>query len=215
MNKLVAKHIRNKGDRQVTSSVRSINESSSWGKEVFSSSSVSKPSTISDIKVSKWSVSGSLRVTSSTNLRNWKMMEKILDHILDYYDGNLAFKPIILLFYWLFGINLNLVPGPINKHSWGVDFGEPIEIKHRLSLIGEQSYSYHRTARGVYRGCNFIIDFSIKLTPTRRQTVTVMALLKLDPALFKDRKKFSEILTTGGVSHTFTEADGLIILEQN
>lgn len=158
-----------------------------------------------------WTVTGTLRVSCDKNLTNWSMMERTLEHILDVYDGNMVFKPLILLFYWILGVNLAPIPGPSNRHCWGVDFGEPISLNHRIELIGSQDFGYSKNFASNFRGHKFTVEFNINFVHTQRRTTSVVTIVNSQVPHFKDRRRFRELLEGSQISYEYTEEEGLVL----
>lgn len=156
------------------------------------------------IIISTWNITGSLRVSTNVKIDSWLTMERILEYMLDAYDGNKVFQPLIITIYWLLGIHLQQIEGPSNRFSWGIDFGEPIEIKHCFSLIGSQSFNYTKNVSSIYRGTNFSIEFWVKFSSTHRRSTPLHHLLGVGQLVFPNVRRFGEILK---FSHINCEQD--------
>ncbi|AJG39205.1 matrix protein [Wuhan Louse Fly Virus 9] len=172
-----------------------------------------QPNIVPSIITSRWNTVGSLRISCEREITDWVTMERLLEYMLDFYDGNEVFKPVILMLYWILGVHLKPVEGPSNRWCWGIDFGEPIEVKHKFPLIGSQSFDYRKNITSNYRGIKFNIEFWIQFTGTQRRSTPVKDLLGVGSLIFPDVRRFKEILDFSNINCELDSNKNLVLTQ--
>lgn len=194
-------------EKQVTSSKPKL-------VDMFAPSAPKFQGTSQSVLKSRWTVTARLRVCTDISLTAWVDMERILEVIMDQYDGNAVFRTPIFIIYWIAGHYLHEVPGPVNRFCWSTDFGDPMIIEHTIPLLGSQSFDYSFNTRGAIRGCIYNLEFSCSFVPTKRRTSSILEVISAGRTTLCAIRPLSHILKDAGIE-SHREGDRLIFSTSN
>lgn len=154
---------------------------------------------ISIFKVGKWLVKGSLRISFSKRPSNWESFEKILECIVDQYDGNKIYKAVTFCVYWCLGFHLKECSGPSNRFSYGADIEEIMNFAHEIPLLVDQNFSFSLNESGSFRGVSYSIQSSIVFMKTNRKSYNFEQFIYSGSYVPREERSFKELLNDCGI----------------
>ncbi|QEA08652.1 matrix protein [Hayes Yard virus] len=146
-------------------------------------------------------VSAQLEVSANQSVEKTNDMLKILDIMVDEYDGSYLCKPLIVSTYLTIGTHLRKISGGgKNNYRYGNGFTEVIEITGEADIHPKElEIKYNKYLSTTHKGDNVSISYQFSCKKSKRKGKNIMDAYSLElangtsPPDLKDIIEFYEI----------------------
>nr|ACV67014.1 matrix protein [Drosophila melanogaster sigmavirus Derby]AEQ37467.1 matrix protein [Drosophila melanogaster sigmavirus]AEQ37492.1 matrix protein [Drosophila melanogaster sigmavirus]AEQ37502.1 matrix protein [Drosophila melanogaster sigmavirus]AEQ37717.1 matrix protein [Drosophila melanogaster sigmavirus] len=158
----------------------------------------------SKCKRADWLIKSHLTITTNYEIKEWETWDRAISDILDLYDGNPVFKPILLFVYYVLAYNARKIPGPSNGVRYGAYFDELTTVWHAIPELMNQETDYSYNHRVIHRKIQYVISFKIQMSSTKRRTSPIESFIEVTSEGLKHTPQFTTILDRARFVYSLT-----------